>query len=146
MRVVGNAEYALLLYRDKLPKFNNKGKMIFNIMDWERDDTNSPLYRKIHPTQKPIKLLEKLIQIFTDEGDVVIDPVAGSGSTIIAAENLGCKGYGFEIDKKIYKEANEWVNCNKQYREEIKTLGFSPTLMQQQNPKQQGLFSIATSG
>lgn len=146
MRVVGNAEYGLILYRDKLPKFNNKGKMIFSVMDWLTDDTKSPLYRKIHPTQKPVKLLERLIEIFTDEGDVVIDPVAGSGSTIIAAENLGRKGYGFEIDRKIYKEAKAWVDENKKYREEIKTLGFSPTLMKKQNPKQEGLFSLALSG
>ena len=145
MRIVGNAEYGLLLYRDKLPKFNNKGKMVFNIMDWLTDDTKSPLYRKVHPTQKPVRLLERLIEIFTDEGDVVIDPVAGSGSTIIAAENLGRKGYGFEIDRKIYKEAKAWVDENKKYREEIKTLGFSPTLMHKQNPKQEGLFSLALS-
>ena len=113
MRVVGNAEYALLLYREKLPKFNNNGKMVFNIMDWISDDTNSPLYRKVHPTQKPVKLIERLIEIFTDEGDVVIDPVAGSGSTLIAAENLGRKAYGFEIDRKIYKEAKDWYESVK---------------------------------
>lgn len=140
MRVVGNAEYALLLYRDKLPKFNNNGRMVMNVIDWIQDDITSPLYRKVHPTQKPVRLLERLIEIFTDEGDVVIDPVAGSGSTLIAAENLGRKGYGFEIDRKIYQEAKAWVDDNKKYREEIKKFGFSPTLMQQQNPKQQNLF------
>jgi len=104
MRVVGNAEYGLILYREKLPKFNNNGKMIFNIIDWERDTETV----KIHPTQKPIKLLEKLIKVFTDEGDVVIDPVAGSGSTLIAANNLKRKAYGFEIKKRLLlKIANE---------------------------------------
>ena len=38
MRVVGNCEYAILLYREKLPKFNNNGKMIFNCFDWAKDD------------------------------------------------------------------------------------------------------------
>jgi len=112
MRIVGNAEYALLLFRDKLPKFNNHGKMIFNVIDWEIDN-KSHLYKKIHPTQKPIKLLEKLIRIFTDEGDVVIDPVAGSGSTLIAANNLHRKSYGFEIKKDFFKEANDWINLCK---------------------------------
>mgnify|MGYP003987112613 FL=1 len=112
MRIVGNAEYGLLLYRDKLPKFNNHGKMIFNIIDWESDD-KSGLYRKIHPTQKPVKLLKKLINIFTDEGDVVIDPVAGSGSTLIAAIELNRKAYGFEIKKDFFKEANEWIEATK---------------------------------
>ena len=85
MKIVGNCEYGLLFYRERLPKFNNNGKMIFNCIDWPRETR----YEKIHPTQKPVELLETLINIFTDEGDVVIDPVAGSGSTLIAADNLG---------------------------------------------------------
>lgn len=97
MKIVGNCEYGLLFYREKLPKFNNDGKMIFNCIDWVKD-TKTP---KIHPTQKPVELLERLIKIFTDEGDVVIDPVAGSGSTLIAANNLNRKSFGFEI-KKIF--------------------------------------------
>jgi len=55
---------------------------------------------KIHPTQKPIRLLKFLIETFTDAGDVVIDPCAGSGVTLLAAEQLGRKGYGFEIKKE----------------------------------------------
>lgn len=138
MRIVGNAEYGLLFYRDKLPKFNNKGKMIFNIIDWERDDISNPLIRKIHPTQKPVKLIEKLIEIFTDDGDVVIDPVAGSGSTLIACENLNRKGIGFEIKKDFYKQANEWLNEVKTAKREIKELGFAKTLIEKQS--QQTLF------
>lgn len=96
MRIVGNAEYALVLYRDKLPMFNNKGRMVMNIQDWPRN-TGAP---KVHPTQKPIALLENLIDLFTEPGDVVIDPCAGSGSTLVAAENLNRKAYGFEIKKE----------------------------------------------
>jgi site-specific DNA-methyltransferase (adenine-specific) len=140
MRIVGNAEYALLLYRDKLPKFNNNGKMVFNVMDWESDEIGNPLYRKIHPTQKPVKLIEKLISIFTDPGDVVIDPVAGSGSTIIAAENMGRKAYGFEIKKDFYKSANAWIKECQASRNEIKKLGFSPTMIKKQYPDQGILF------
>ena len=105
MRVVGNCEYALILYRDKLPKFNNKGKMVFNCLDWKRD-TETP---KIHPTQKPVPLLEHLIRIFTDEDDVVIDPVAGSCTTLLAAKNLNRRCYGFEIMKDIRKAAREQI-------------------------------------
>lgn len=105
MRVVGNCEYALILYRDKLPKFNNDGKMVFNCLDWVKDNTTT----KIHPTQKPVKLLEKLIQIFTDKGDVVIDPCAGSGSTLLAAIQCNRRAYGFEIKKNFFKDANEKV-------------------------------------
>lgn len=71
MRIVGNCEYGVLLYREKLPKFNNDGRMIFNCMEMQRD-TRTP---KVHPTQKPVSLLEKLIEIFTDPGDVCDRPV-----------------------------------------------------------------------
>ena len=62
---------------------------------------------KVHPTQKPIKILKTLIELFTDVGDVVIDPVAGSGSTLRAAAELGRNAYGFEIKKDFFKLANE---------------------------------------
>lgn len=101
MKIVGATEHAVVLYRDKLPKFNNGGKMIFNWMEWGKDNT----VPKIHPTQKPIPLLQKLIGIFTDEGDVVIDPVAGSGTTLKAAAEMNRHSYGFEIDKKFYTES-----------------------------------------
>ena len=103
MRIVGATEHAVVLYRDKLPKFNNGGRMIFNWMEWPRD-TETP---KIHPTQKPIPLLKKLIEIFTDPGDVVIDPVAGSGTTLKAAAELNRHSYGFEVDRNFYKNAKE---------------------------------------
>lgn len=105
MKVVGNCEYGLIFYRDKLPKFNNNGKMIFNCMDWKRD-TETP---KIHPTQKPVQLLEKLISIFTDECETVIDPCCGSGSTLLAAQKLSRKSFGFEIDRNFFNAAKDKV-------------------------------------
>lgn len=119
MRIVGATEYAVVLYRDKLPKFNNgrqidqetgkpirgTGKMIFNWFEWGRD--NAKEYPKIHPTQKPIAVLKRLIEIFTDEGDTVIDPVCGSGSTLRAAAELGRNAYGFEVSKEFYTKAKE---------------------------------------
>jgi len=105
MRIVGNCEYGMLFYRDKLPKFNNNGKMVFNCIDWVRDLK----IKKIHPTQKPLGVLMKLIQIFTNEGDVVIDPVAGGGSTLIAASELNRKAYGFEIKKEYYDLGQKWI-------------------------------------
>ena len=117
MKIVGATEYAVVLYRDKLPKFNNgrqldeegktirgTGKMIFNWFEWKKDGKEIP---KIHPTQKPVNVLKKLIEIFTDEGDVVVDPVAGSGSTLRACAELNRSCYGFEIKKKFCKEAQE---------------------------------------
>lgn len=117
MKIVGATEYALVLYRDKLPKFNNDGKMIFNWFKWEKDTKAIP---KIHPTQKPVTVLKRLIEIFTDPGDVVIDPVAGSGSTLRAALELGRKAYGFEIDKKFYSEA-KYKMLDGEYADQIVT-------------------------
>jgi len=118
MKVVGNCEYGLILYRDRLPKFRNNGKMIFNCMDWPRDNESE----KLHPTQKPVELLKRLIEIFTDEGDVVIDPVAGSGATLRAAAELGRSSYGFEIDRNFYKTAKEQMLSGVEERKEQITL------------------------
>lgn len=124
MRIVGATEYALCLYRDRLPKFRNgaiqdadghniegTGKMIFNWFNWESDPKGIP---KIHPTQKPIPVLKRLIEIFTDEGDVVIDPCCGSGATLRAAKELKRSAYGFEIDRNFYEAARDKM-LNDQY-------------------------------
>ena len=105
MKLGGATEYAVVLYRDKLPKFNNNNRMIFNWFKWERDTTTP----KIHPTQKPVQLLKQLIEIFTDEGDVVIDPCAGSGSTLRACAEINRSCYGFEIKKDYYKQAKQKI-------------------------------------
>ena len=84
--------------------------MIFNCIDYERD-TETP---KIHPTQKSIHVIDFLIRTFTDVGDVVIDPCAGSGVTLLAAEQLGRKSYGFEIKKEYVKAFNETFKKNRQ--------------------------------
>lgn len=124
MRIVGATEYALVLYRDRLPKFRNgclqdengknirgTGHMIFNWFSWEKDAKDIP---KIHPAQKPVAVLKKLIEIFTDEGDVVIDPCCGSGSTLRAAMELNRSAYGFEIDRNFYNRAkNEMLVFDK---------------------------------
>jgi len=123
MKIVGNCEYGLVFYRERLPKFRNNGKMIFNCIDWPREQE----HEKIHPTQKPVKLLETIIKIFTDEGDVVIDPVAGSGSTLVAAQNLNRKVYGFEIKRNFFKDAEKWIAENNLKNAEIKEFGYAKT-------------------
>lgn len=123
MKIVGNCEYGLLFYRDKLPKFNNNGKMIFNCIDWERDTESE----RLHPTQKPVGLLKKIIEIFTDEGDVVIDPVAGSGSSLVAAIELNRKAFGFEIKKDFFTNAKKWIDETIQYKHDLKDFGFPKT-------------------
>ena len=123
MRVVGATEYALVFYRGYLPKFRNgakydengrtirgTGKMVFNWFNWKKDSKTIP---KIHPAQKPVNVIKELIEIFTDEGDVVIDPCAGSGSTGRACQELNREFYGFEISKEFYNRAvNEMLTYN----------------------------------
>ena len=100
MRIVGNTEYALLFYREKLPKFNNNGRMVFNSMPMPKDNITP----RIHPTQKPIETIKQLILLFTDTGEVVIDPCAGSGVTLLAAKQLNRRAYGFEIKKEFVQD------------------------------------------
>lgn len=121
MKIVGATEFAVVLYRDKLPKFNNgreydqtgrivpgTGKMVFNWFEWKKDGKQYP---KIHPTQKPVGVIKRLIEIFTDVGDVVIDPCAGSASTLQAAYELDRDAYGFEVSKEFYTKAIENMPC-----------------------------------
>lgn len=112
MKIVGNCEYGLVLYKDKLPKFNNDGRMVFNCFDFIRDAND--VYPKLHPTQKPINLLQRLIEIFTDKGDVVIDPCAGSASTLYAAKSLQRNVFGFEIKKEFYNKAKKALDSGVQ--------------------------------
>lgn len=118
MRIVGATEHALLFYRSYLPKFRNgskvdaetgkvirgSGQMVLDWFEWETDGKEVP---RIHPTQKPVKVLKRLIEICTDPEDVVIDPCFGSGSTARACIETGRNFYGFEINKQYYKRAKE---------------------------------------
>ena len=126
MRIVGATEHAVVLYRDKLPKFRNNGKMVFNWINWERD--NAKTYPKIHPTQKPVNLLKRLITVFTDPGDVVIDPVAGSGTTLRACMELNRNCYGFEVSRDFYKRAVEQMLTNVEIQTELKLNDVDPAI------------------
>lgn len=130
MKIVGNCEYGLIFYRDKLPKFRNNGKMIFNCIDWPRDND----HEKLHPTQKPVQLLKTLIEIFTDEGDVVIDPCAGSGSTLVAAIETNRKAYGFEIKKDFHRKASKWIQDTIVQKQQIESLGYAKDKLEKIHP------------
>lgn len=73
-----------------------------------------------HPTEKPVALMEQLIRQSTDEGDIVLDPFAGGGSTLIAAKRLKRHYIGFEIDKQYYD-----IACNRLYNEPQQTAMFA---------------------
>ena len=62
---------------------------------------------KLHPTQKPVALLEYLIKTYTNESDIVLDFTMGVGSTGVAAKNLNRQFIGIELDEKYFNIAKE---------------------------------------
>ncbi len=64
----------------------------------------------LHPTQKPLKLMNALIELTTKENQIVLDPFCGSGSTLVSALNLGRKYIGIELNSFYYKNAVERIN------------------------------------
>ena len=88
--------------------FVNRGRSLvkpqaFNVL---RYDT---VQKKIHPTEKPPQLLRHLIQASCVQGEVILDPFAGSGSTLIAAIQMGCRFMGIELMEKFYRSAAERI-------------------------------------
>ena len=63
-----------------------------------------------HPTQKPLELMKALIELTTQENQLVLDPFAGSGTTLVAAQELGRHYIGFEIDKDYYNNSLNRLN------------------------------------
>lgn len=76
---------------------------VWNDIDFYKED-------RYHPTQKPIKLIERLIIASSNKGDIVLDPFMGAGSTLIASKNLDRKCLGFEINAQFCEVANNRAN------------------------------------
>jgi DNA modification methylase len=70
-------------------------------MDWHYTGN------KLHPTQKPVTLMQTLIDVFSSPGDLVLDPFCGSGSTLVAARDLGRRSIGIEIDPRFAEVARQ---------------------------------------
>lgn len=88
-----------------------KKKSKSNILKYAKD------YPSLHPTQKPILLLEDLVKTFSNEGDLVVDLTMGSGSTGVACKNTGRKFIGIEMDDEYFKVAKERIETHKQQLE-----------------------------
>lgn len=63
--------------------------------------------KNVHPTEKPVQLIEELVKMSTDPGDFIIDPFSGSGSTSVAAMNLGRDSIAFDVDEEYVRVGNE---------------------------------------
>ena len=67
-------------------------------------------FNRIHPTQKPIKLIKQLISIHSNQGDLILDPFMGSGTTAVAANELDRNYIGFEIDSNYFEKSLNRIN------------------------------------
>ena len=88
------------LYRDDVITVNNGDRYPLTILSFSKETG-------LHPTQKPVALLEYLIKTYTNEGDTVLDNCMGSGSTGVACKNTNREFIGMELDEKYYKIACE---------------------------------------
>lgn len=68
-----------------------------------------PTGTRFHPTQKPVKLYEWILEHYAKPGDKILDPMAGSGSCLIACRNKGYQCTGFEIDEEYFTKATERI-------------------------------------
>lgn len=99
---------------------NSKGQTDYKIYKtWypknllEFSNANASNENPLHPTQKPVELLEYLIKTYTNEGETVLDNTMGSGSTMVACRNLNRHGIGIEKEEKYFKIAQQRIEENK---------------------------------
>jgi len=71
---------------------------------------SNPSNKRLHPTQKPVALMEYLIKTYTNENELVLDFTVGSGSTGVAAKNLNRDFIGIEKDEKYFNIAKDRIN------------------------------------
>lgn len=90
----------------KRPGTKFHGKSVHNVFTYK---SPSPQHR-IHPTQKPLALMEKLIELCSTKNELVLDPFAGSATTVIAAQTLSRKCLAFENNKEHYSSASYRIN------------------------------------
>ena len=100
--------------QDNIDKMNALYPSVFNLWQGGKQKSNVLEYQKdsgsYHPTQKPVKLLEDLIQTYSNEGNTVLDFTMGSGSTGVACINTNRNFIGIELDKGYFDIAEKRIN------------------------------------
>lgn len=98
--------YELIIYAKKGRRpVPNRRPSVISVQRVDKDN-------HIHPTEKPVPLLEILLEMSTSPGDLVVDPFAGSGSTIVAAQRLGRRGVGIEMNAGFHERASRRLDQN----------------------------------
>lgn len=98
--------------------FKPRGRKVFNAHCKNTVFKYSNGSRKIHPTQKNLDLWKDLLLDNTNEGELVLDPFIGSGTTAVACENLNRNWIGFELDKEYFELATNRVNITIESKKE----------------------------
>jgi len=98
----------------KYAQLKSEYPSVFNLWQGGRSKSNVLEYPQdrngFHPTQKPVALLEDLIQTFSNPGDTVLDFTMGSGSTGVACANTGRRFIGIELDPGYFQIAQERIS------------------------------------
>jgi site-specific DNA-methyltransferase (adenine-specific) len=89
------------------------GKQMRTVWDISNNKAREELAHGKHPTQKPVRLLKRMLEISAQRGDVVLIPFAGAGSDCVAARELGLDFLGFEIEQEFVSIANSRVSSSK---------------------------------
>lgn len=101
------SEYCGKVKPVKNKRINTTQRYPVNLLKFNHVNGNSG---KLHPTQKPVDLLEYFIKTYTNEDEVVLDFTMGSGSTGVACKNLNRKFIGIEKDDKYFQIAKDRIN------------------------------------
>ena len=125
---VTSIEVALWAVKGKGWTFNRQKKTYENAIF----ESASVGYRKrIHPTQKPEKIIKEILAIHSNEGDIILDCFMGSGTTALAALDMNRYYIGMEIDEEYCKVArqrvNEWERSQKPIENRVSRKGEHPT-------------------
>jgi len=100
-------------------EFKKQTPKVFNLPAGKKYKSNVLEYKKdytgLHPTQKPVALIEDLIKTYTNEGETVLDFTMGSGTTGVACKNLSRNFIGIELDEQYFKIAQERISAAQQY-------------------------------
>ena len=111
-RLTNAFEYIFVFSKSNKWKYNMPKKYIQNVWKFPvvMQNQHNKEYNYAHGAMFPIKLPEKCIEIGTKEGDIVLDPFMGSGTTAVSCKKLNRKFIGFDINKDYVDSANKRLN------------------------------------
>ena len=95
-------------YKKRTGTFNNNGRVIHDFIETAVTPSGERKHGK-HPTQKPVTLMEHFVEILSNEGDTILDPFMGSGSSGVASKRLNRNFIGIELDSAYYSIARERI-------------------------------------